>query len=133
MQKGKPGDIPENQGRLYRIGNLKEAAVAICEAEEITLSNGMDWSLDGSMFYFIDSKKDRVMGYHSQAQLKSNVKMLSMGNTVFDAKAHNVKGLLDGMAIDRRGHLWIALYDGEAVSRRIIQYFEVIIRARISM
>ena len=34
---------------------------------------------------------------------------------VFDWGAHGGYGLLDGMTVDNRGHLWIAVFDGGKV------------------
>ncbi len=45
--------------------------------------------------------------------------VLSKRRVVFDAKANGVKGILDGMAIDTRGNLWIALFLGSKVGKYV--------------
>ncbi len=37
---------------------------------------------------------------------------LSNERTVFDKKKNGVEAILDGMALDRRGNLWVALFHG---------------------
>lgn len=44
-----------------------------------------------------------------------------LGNrkTIFDFKAHDIKGFPDGMTIDTDGNLWVAVFGGSQVSYHV--------------
>ncbi len=48
-----PGEIPLRRGALYNLSAGRRLTRAL---EEVSLSNGLDWSEDGGTLYFIDSK-----------------------------------------------------------------------------
>ncbi len=103
-----PGDIPLHRGRLYALREGRELSAAL---EPVSLSNGLDWSEDGRTFYYVDSKEDCVAAFDCDPATGA----LSDRRVAFDARANGVAGILDGMAIDCRGNLWIALFFGEKV------------------
>ena len=77
----------------------------------MSLSNGLCWSLNNKTMYFIDSLADTVDAFdfdHDQGEISGQ-------RSIFDIKAAGFKGLLDGMTIDTKGHLWIALFGGSKV------------------
>jgi len=75
------------------------------------LSNGLAWTEDGKTFYYIDSKADSVKGFDYDLDTGA----LSNERVVFDCKANGVTAILDGMTIDNKGNLWIALFFGHKV------------------
>ena len=84
--------------------------------DNVDLSNGLDWTEDGKIFYFVDSIKNIVEAFDVDVETGD----LSNRRVVFDPKKHdNVKGFCDGMAIDKRGNLWIAMYFGYSVRKSI--------------
>jgi sugar lactone lactonase YvrE len=74
-----------------------------------TISNGIGWSPDGETFYFIDS----VTGTVTAFDFSSDSGALSSARTVVTIPAE--EGIPDGLAVDSRGHIWIALWDGSRV------------------
>ncbi len=78
--------------------------------EGLTISNGLTWSPDYRTFYHIDTPTRRVMAYDYD---------LASGAISRPRVAITVPpemGLPDGMTTDLEGNLWIALWDGAAVS-----------------
>ena len=76
---------------------------------DVTQSNGIAWSPDGSRMYFIDSATAGVDVFDF------DVGTGSVGNRrrlVTIAHAH---GIPDGMTADNRGNLWVACFGGAAV------------------
>jgi sugar lactone lactonase YvrE len=79
--------------------------------EQVSISNGMAWSLDNKTFYFIDSPTLRVLSY----QYDPNTGAISDKKVIisFDVS----EGYPDGMTIDEEGMLWIAHWGGWKVAR----------------
>lgn len=75
----------------------------------LTVSNGMDWSDDGSIFYFIDSNWQAV---HAFTVIDDE---LSDERTVIEIPKSD--GEPDGMCMDSQGGLWVALWGGSQVRR----------------
>ena len=75
----------------------------------LTISNGMDWSDDEKMFYFIDSAWQAVHAFTVHED------ELSEERTVIEIPESD--GAPDGMCIDAEGGLWVALWGGSQVRR----------------
>lgn len=75
----------------------------------LTISNGMDWSNDGTTFYFIDSNRQAV---HAFTVINDE---LSEERTVIEIPKSI--GAPDGMCMDSEGGLWVALWGGSQVRR----------------
>jgi sugar lactone lactonase YvrE len=75
------------------------------------LSNGLGWSLDGSLMYFIDSLAGGVdvFDFDDGAGITGGPRRL----VTFVPE----EGLPDGMTVDADGFLWVALYGGGQVRR----------------
>jgi len=82
-------------------------------ATKITVSNGLAWSEDLKLMYYIDSVTTKVDAFDFDAE---NVK-LSNRRIAFDFELNGVEGLPDGMAIDTEGKLWVACFGGSQVVR----------------
>ncbi len=78
-----------------------------------TISNGMAWSLDNKVFYFIDTPTRKVFSF--EFDLKDG-RLGEMG-VAFDFGSTRLKGNPDGMTIDSEGKLWVALFGGGKVVR----------------
>lgn len=78
---------------------------------DLTISNGMAWSPDETLFYFIDTSTMKVKAYSYNKETGE----LGEGQTVIDFT--DKQGAPDGMTIDEEGMLWIALYGGWGVVR----------------
>jgi sugar lactone lactonase YvrE len=93
-------DERRGAGSLYRLDADGAVTVALRGA---TISNGLEWSPDGTCAYYVDTPTQRI--------------------DVFDADLTNrrtfatVDGYPDGLTVDAEGGVWVALYGGGAVRR----------------
>jgi sugar lactone lactonase YvrE len=78
---------------------------------EITISNGIGWSPDNQIIYYVDS--NRLVIYAFDFDLKSGEISLQRDFVKFDAKS----GVPDGLTVDSEGFIWCAVYDGWKVVR----------------
>lgn len=114
----------DSQGRLW-IGtmdrNFKKGAGSLyCidedlninrKVEHTTISNGMAWSPDNQIFYYIDTPTQKVQSYDFDA---------ATGDIHFRKEVITVsknEGSPDGMAIDEEGMLWVAHWGGHGIYR----------------
>jgi sugar lactone lactonase YvrE len=76
---------------------------------DVTQSNGIAWSPDGSRMYFIDSATQGVdvFGYDAGTG--------SLGNRRRLVTIDPAHGIPDGMTADDEGNLWVACFGGAAV------------------
>ncbi len=95
-------------GSLYM---LDEDLSLTKKLSEVTISNGLVWSLDNKRMYFIDTMKRCVQSFLFDVE---------KGSIVFErivVKIPESLGSPDGMTIDEEGMLWIAHYGGFGVYR----------------
>jgi sugar lactone lactonase YvrE len=78
-------------------------------AGDVTQSNGIAWSPDGSQMYFIDSATQGVDVFDF------DVGTGSAGNRRRLLTVEPAHGVPDGMTTDNRGNLWVACFGGAAV------------------
>ena len=76
---------------------------------DVTQSNGIAWSPDGSQMYFIDSATQSVDVFDY------DVGTGSVGNRRRLVTIERAHGIPDGMTADSRGNLWVACFGGAAV------------------
>jgi sugar lactone lactonase YvrE len=76
----------------------------------LTISNGLVWTEDGKTMYFIDTAAQAVWGF----DFNSRTGEITRKRTV--VAIPESEGFPDGMSIDSRGMLWIALFGGGKVS-----------------
>jgi sugar lactone lactonase YvrE len=77
----------------------------------VSISNGIDWSPDGSKMYYVDTATQRV-----------DVFDFDLDDGTIDKRRCLVElprsaGTPDGLTVDAEGHLWVALFGGWAVRR----------------
>ena len=101
-------DSRPHAGALYRLDRDHSVTRVL---DSITCSNGLGWSLDGTLMYYIDSGKQQVdvLDFDAATGEPANRRRL----LEIPAGA----GIPDGMAVDAEGCLWIALWGGSAVRR----------------
>jgi sugar lactone lactonase YvrE len=89
---------------LYRLDPDETVHIVL---ENVTLSNGLDWSPDGRLAYYTDTATHSisVFDYDPDSGLT--------GRRPFVALESNP----DGLTVDAEGGVWTALYDGGAVRR----------------
>lgn len=98
----------EGAGSLFRVDKDLRVTKMI---SHLTIPNGLVWSADNKHMYLIDSTSYVVRSY---AFNKTTGDIHDEGIAIRIPRA---MGIPDGMAIDEKGMLWIALYGGFAVSR----------------
>jgi sugar lactone lactonase YvrE len=92
---------------LYRLNPDRSVHVVL---EHVTVSNGLDWSPDGSLAYYNDTATHQIsiFDYEPEAGLT--------GRRVFADVPAEV-GRPDGLTVDEHGGVWVALSGGGAVRR----------------
>jgi sugar lactone lactonase YvrE len=95
------------RGTVYRLDTDQTTSVVFSGS---TISNGLAWSPDGSLAYYIDSDTRRidVFDYTKDDGLTERRMLVEIPDGAGDP---------DGMTVDAQGHLWVALYAGSAVRR----------------
>jgi sugar lactone lactonase YvrE len=78
----------------------------------VTISNGLDWSLDRRSLYYIDSPTRRV----DRFDVGTDGRSISARTVAFEIEAPDDR-VPDGMTIDADGFLWVCLWDGWGVER----------------
>ncbi|XP_019870746.2 uncharacterized protein LOC109599228 [Aethina tumida] len=100
-------EVKNANGSLYSWSNNELKA----HLSGISIANGLAWSMDKTLFYYIDSSK----GYVEQFDFDVKNGKISNGKVIFTLAKHGLEGILDGMTIDTNGNLWIAVFNGSCV------------------
>jgi sugar lactone lactonase YvrE len=87
-------------------------------AEGMGLSNGLDWSPDGKLFYLVDTTELVLYIYDYEVGEISNQRI----GLRFDPE---LKQYPDGMTVDNEGCLWIAFWNGSCI-RKYSPEFELL-------
>lgn len=98
----------QGAGSLYRLGTDHAVTKLL---DNLTVSNGIGWSSDDRLMYYIDSATHRldVFDYDPQAGTIANRRQLA---------AIDVAGAVpDGLTVDAEGYIWVAHWGGWAVHR----------------
>lgn len=95
-------------GKLYRVDH--DGSVNVMD-ENITISNGLAWSPDGSTMYYIDSPTKNIFAYDYDGPT-GNISNKRVAITLNDEQ-----GWPDGMTIDEEGMIWLAHWAGQRVCR----------------
>jgi sugar lactone lactonase YvrE len=91
-------------GALYRLDAIGSVELVMAG---VSLSNGLDWSPDGSCAYYVDTPTRRIQAFDYSVEVG-----LTRGRTFAV-----VDGLPDGLTVDAEGGVWVAIYGGGAVRR----------------
>jgi sugar lactone lactonase YvrE len=94
------------KGKLFSYYNKKKTILL----EDLMISNGIGFSKDGSIMYFIDTPTKKVAQYNYD---------LSTGNITFDRYIIDIDGpgWPDGMCVDLDGNIWVAEWEGHRVRK----------------
>ena len=100
-------DQQPGAGALYRLDPDGSVHVVL---ENVTVSNGLDWSPDGSRAYYNDTATHRidVFDYDGEAGLT--------GRRLFVDLSAEAKSP-DGLTVDGQGGVWVALFNSGVVRR----------------
>lgn len=97
-----------SKGRLYRLDPDGSLTVIL---DSIGCSNGMGFSPDRKTFYYTDSFAGEI--YRFDYDIDTG----ALANQRVFATIPESDGLPDGLAVDREGRVWSALWDGYAIVR----------------
>lgn len=101
-------NFKENCGALYCINQQHEVSKKL---EDVSISNGLAWSIDNKRLFYIDSPTRLVKSFLFDEET---------GDISFEKNAIIIPGETgspDGMTIDEEGMLWIAHWGGHGVYR----------------
>ena len=98
----------KEQGSFYM---LKGDGSVEKKLENLSVPNGMAWTLDHRTFYQIDSPTSEVLSYDY------DIKTGNFSNKKIIITIPKKDGIPDGMTIDSEGMLWIAHWSGWQISR----------------
>lgn len=99
-------DESAGRGTLYRLTPGGSVDVALAD---VTISNGLAWTADSSLTYYVDTPTGRIDVFDSDdtgklANRRPFVTVASVGSP-------------DGLTVDAQGGVWVALWGGAAVHR----------------
>lgn len=77
----------------------------------VTISNGLDWSLDGRRMYYVDSPTRRIDVFDFDLATGAIANRRALVELPADA------GVPDGLTVDGAGFIWVALWGGSALRR----------------
>jgi sugar lactone lactonase YvrE len=95
-------------GTLYRLDPDGRVHAML---REVGISNGLDWSDDGRLMYFVDSLAGSVDLF--DFDLESG----AIDNRRALVRIPSEQGSPDGMTLDAEGGVWVALWGGGAIHR----------------
>lgn len=98
----------EPLGELYRYdpdGSLHRME------QGLTISNGLDWSPDGTTFYLTDTMRRAIYAYGFDLETGT------IRNRRTLVRTSEADGYPDGLVIDRNGNLWSAGFGGSVICR----------------
>lgn len=88
------------RGELYRF----DGTSVTTQVKNIGMSNGIDWSPDGATMYHVDTAAGTITAYDYDGASGE------LGHSRLLRTVPKDVGLPDGMAVDRDGNLWVALW-----------------------
>lgn len=101
-------DFRNAAGALYRLDPDLSVHRMI---DATTISNGLDWSLDGRTMYYVDTPTQRIDQFDFDPATGAIA-----GRRPF-ATIDPADGAPDGLTVDAEGGIWLALWDGWRVRR----------------
>ncbi len=101
-------DLRPGGGCMYRLDPDGSVRMVL---SDLTISNGLGWSPDGATMYLVDSGPRLVHAFEFD-QLTGQI---SDGRVLVEV-AEQV-GAPDGLTVDAKGDIWVAIYGGGRVQR----------------
>ncbi|XP_044756657.1 regucalcin-like isoform X2 [Coccinella septempunctata] len=109
LTREKDLSVSPNGGCLFRF-DLGEKVTR--HIEDVSISNGIAWSKDNKRFFFTDSQTKKVVVYDFDEEAGT----LGDHKVLFDLEEHpELEGIPDGLTIDEKDNLWIALFGGHGI------------------
>jgi sugar lactone lactonase YvrE len=98
-------------GSLYRLEQVGDALLPRRVLGGLTVANGIDWSPEGRLMYYIDSPTQRIDVFDF------DVETGAISNRRVFAEIPKADGLPDGMVVDAEGGVWVALFGAGRLRR----------------
>jgi sugar lactone lactonase YvrE len=92
----------------------------------VTISNGLDWTIDATTMYYVDSPLHRIDAFDYEPSTGE------ISNRRIAIQVAAEAGTPDGLTLDAEGGIWVALWDGGAVHRYLDGRLELVIRLPVS-
>jgi sugar lactone lactonase YvrE len=99
-------DAKPKQGNLRRISPNLDSKVFL---KDITIANGMDWSPDNKICYYIDTPTKKV------SRFNFNIETSELDGELEAIDVSEYSGAPDGMCVDSLGNLWVAFWGGGCI------------------
>ncbi|WP_052867227.1 SMP-30/gluconolactonase/LRE family protein [Streptomyces niger] len=99
-------------GTLARIAPDGSAEPAL---SDVTVSNGIGWSPDGRLMYYIDTPTRRIDVFDAGDAVGTAAKVVPTRRAFVEIEEG--AGFPDGLCVDAEGAVWVALWDGGQVRR----------------
>lgn len=77
----------------------------------VTVSNGLDWSPDGTTLFFVDTPTRHVVGF------RYNLGNGTLGEVRYAIDLRQEAGNPDGLTVDAEGMIWVAMFRGAKIIR----------------
>ncbi|KAL4716220.1 hypothetical protein ACJJTC_004714 [Scirpophaga incertulas] len=108
-QKG--DEVSPDKATLYSVEQAHFTTPRV-QLRPVTISNGLTWALNDTVFYYIDSPTQKVEAFDYDVTTGD----ISRRRTILDITEYGYEDVIpDGMTIDSDGHLWVALMFGGTV------------------
>lgn len=104
---GTMGDGATPSGSLYLIENGTSKKIR----DKVTVSNGLAWSPESTVFYYIDSALNSVLSSDYSLEKPSAISFKTF------IEFPSSYGIPDGMCSDQEGGIWVAFFGGSALHR----------------
>lgn len=101
-------DAAAGRGALFRLDPDGTVSMVL---ERVTISNGLAWTADGALVYYVDSATNRVDAFDFEQERG----LLTNRRPAVQIGAD--EGTPDGITIDAEGFIWVAMWGGSAVHR----------------
>jgi sugar lactone lactonase YvrE len=95
-------------GALYRVDHDTAVTRVL---DDIGVSNGLDWSPDGTVLYYTDSKRRVIWRFPFDMEAGT------VGRPEVFATVPKEHGCPDGLTVDAEGFVWSAHWDGWRITR----------------
>lgn len=102
-------DHPSGERKQGALFSVAPDLTVTKHLSQVDISNGMDWSEDQKMFFYIDSLALTVDAFDHDPSTGH------IGNRRVVYHMQEGEGMPDGMTLDAEGRLWVACYDGGRV------------------
>jgi len=104
-------DEASGDASLYRLDVDGSHFIATEVLSGLGLANGIGWSPDAAIMYFVDSLEHAIFAYNF------DLESAEIGPRRCLIETSSLQGIPDGLCVDAEGGIWVAFYGGGTVRR----------------